>query len=79
MGLSSANKSPQMMPFQSGLPVDSIPVEAARMHSWLGMMNWLQMCTHPDLATIFSLLSTYMHCPSPGHIHAVRYVGQYIH
>jgi hypothetical protein len=78
-----------MTPFCSGLPVDSIPtVEmspetkaplTAWMQSWLGMIDWLQMCTRPDLATIFSLLSTYMHCPSPGHIDAVKYKGRHIH
>ncbi len=78
MGLSSANNSPQMTPFRSGLPIDSFPEvdmspEArapliAKMQSWLSMINWLQMCTCPDLATIFSLLSTFMHIPSPGHI-----------
>jgi hypothetical protein len=88
MGLSSANKSPLMTPFRSGLPIDTIPsVEMspddrapliAKMQSWLGMINWLQMCTRPDLATTFSLLASYMHCPSPGHIDAVKHVGKYI-
>jgi len=36
------------------------------------------MCTRPDLATIFSLLATHMHKPSPGHVEAVKYVGKYI-
>jgi len=48
------------------------------MQSWLGMINWLHMCTRPDLATVFSLLASYMHCPSPGHLDAVKYVGRYI-
>jgi hypothetical protein len=88
MGLSMANKCPQMTPFRSGLPVDTIPhldmsLESrapltAKMQSWLGMINWLQMCTRPDLATIFSLLSSHMHCPSPGHLDAVKHVGKYI-
>jgi hypothetical protein len=88
MGLSNANKTPLMTPFRSGLPVDTIPhvdmsPEArapliSKMQSWLGMINWLQMCTRPNLATIFSLLSSYMHCPSPGHIDAVKHVGRYI-
>jgi hypothetical protein len=64
MGLSTANKSPQVTPFHSGLPVDAMPcidmpLEShapltAKMQSWLGMINWLQMCMRPDLATIFS-------------------------
>jgi len=36
------------------------------------------MCTHPDLATVFSLLVSNMHNLSPGHIEAVKYVGRYI-
>jgi hypothetical protein len=81
MGLSNANKSPMMTPFHSGFPVDMIPTIdmspesrapfTAKMQSWLGMINWLQMCTRPDLATVFSLLSSHMYCPSPGHINAV--------
>jgi len=88
MGLSQANKSPLMTPFHSGFPVDTIPLVdmssedcaplTAKMQSWLGVINWLQMCTHPDLATIFSLLATHMHHPSPGHIESIKYVGCYI-
>lgn len=88
MGLSNANKSPLMTPFRSGLPIDTIPSIdmsaeeraplTAKMQSWLGMINWLQMCTRPDLATIFSLLATHMHKPSPGHIEAVKHLGKYI-
>jgi hypothetical protein len=58
-------------------PDDRAPL-TAKMQSWLGMINWLQMCTRPDLATTFSLLSSYMHCPSPGHLEAVKHVGKYI-
>lgn len=70
MGLSNANKSPLMTPFRSGLPVDTIPhvdmspesraPQTAKMQSWMGMINWLQMCTRPVLATIFSFLSSYI-------------------
>jgi hypothetical protein len=88
MGLSTATKCPLMMSFRSGLPVDTIPhidmspedhaSLIAKMQSWMGMLNWLQRCTHPDLATIFSLLASYMHCPSHGHLEAVKHVGRYI-
>jgi hypothetical protein len=88
MGLSSANKCPMMTSFLSGLPVDAIPhVDMtpeerapliAKMQCWLGMINWLQQCTRPDLATIYSLLATYTHRPSPGHLEAAKYVGRYI-
>jgi hypothetical protein len=85
MGLSSANKSPLMTPFSSSLPVDAIlhvdmspaerPPLIAKMQSWMGMLNWLQQCTRPDLATIFSFLATHMHCPSHGHLEAAKYVS----
>lgn len=56
---------------------DRVPLNA-KMQSWLRMINWLQMITHLDLATIFSLLSTHMHKPSPGHLDAVKHIGKYI-
>jgi hypothetical protein len=88
MGLTSANKCPLMTPFHSGLPGDAIPHEdmtpeeraclIAKRQCWMGMINWLQQCTHPDLATIFSLLATHMHCISPGHLEAAKCVSCYI-
>jgi hypothetical protein len=88
MGLSSANKCPMMTPFYSGFPIDAIPhVDMtpeehapliAKMQCWLGMIIWLQQCTRPDLATIFSLLATHMHCSSLSHLEATKYVGRYI-
>jgi len=88
MGLTSANQWPTMTPFRFGLPVDTVPhVEMtpdkrapliAKMQCWMGMLNWLQQCTLPDLAMIFSLLASHMHCPSPGHLDAAKYVGRYI-
>jgi hypothetical protein len=73
--LSQCNKTPLMTPFRSGLPIDAIPhldmspedraPLIAKMQSWLGMINWLQMCTQPDLATTYSLLCCHMHKPSP--------------
>ncbi len=77
-----------MTPYRSSFPIDTIPEISmsdedrapliAKMQSWLGMINWLQMCTRPDLSTAFSLLSTHMHRPSPGHIDAVKYIGKYL-
>jgi hypothetical protein len=88
MGLTHANKSPLMTPFCSGFPIDAIPhIDMSpadhaplikQMQSWMGMINWLQQCTRPDIATTFSLLASYMHCPSPGHLDATRYLGRYI-
>ena len=82
MGLSNANKTPLMTPYRSGFPIDTIPsIEMSpedrapligKMQSWLGMINWLQMCTRPDLATVFSLLASHMYKPSPSHIEAAK-------
>jgi hypothetical protein len=36
------------------------------------------MCTRPDLATIYSLLSSFMRCPSPGHLVTIKHAGKYI-
>jgi len=65
MGLSQADKSPLMTPFHSGFPVDTIPLVdmssedcaplTAKMQSWLGKLNWLQMFTCLDLA-VFSVV-----------------------
>jgi hypothetical protein len=89
MGLISANNNPLMTPFRSGLPIDTIPNEdmspearaplIAKLQPWLGMINWLQMCTRPDLATAFTLLATHMHSPSQGHIDTVKYLRHYIY
>jgi hypothetical protein len=58
-------------------PEDRAPL-ISKMQCWMGMLNWPQQCTRPDLATVFSLLATHMHCPSPGQLDAARYVGRYI-
>jgi hypothetical protein len=42
------------------------------------MINWLQMCTHLDLTTTFSLLASHMHSQSLGHLEAVKHAGKYI-
>jgi hypothetical protein len=88
MGLLMANKSPLMTPFHSGFPIDTNPhVDMSpedraplisKMECWMGMLNWLQQCTCPDLATIFSLSASHMHCPRPGHHEAAKYIGHYI-
>jgi hypothetical protein len=86
--LSCATIPPMMTFFWSSLPVDAIPhinmspddhaPLIAEMQTWMGVLHWLQQCTCPDLATIFSLLASYMHCPSQGHLEAAKYLGRYI-
>ena len=77
-----------MTPFRSSLPVNTIltinmlranraPL-IGKMRPWLGMLNWLSQGTHPDIATIFSLLASHSHSPSPGHLEGVKHVGRYL-
>jgi len=47
-------------------------------HTWLRMVNWLTISTHPDLATITSLLASYQCTPNPGHLDGLKHVGKYI-
>ncbi len=42
------------------------------------MLNWLEQFKCPDLATIYSLLASYMHFPSPGNLEEAKHVGKYI-
>ncbi len=68
MGCSSTTKSSLMTHFWSGPPVhalphiDTPPAEHApltfKMQSCMDMINWLQQCTHLDLANIFCLLAS---------------------
>jgi hypothetical protein len=58
-------------------PADHAPL-IKQMQSWMGMINWLQQCTRPDIATTYPLLASYMPCPSPGHLDAACYLGRYI-
>lgn len=67
MGFSSAIRSPMMTTFLSRFPVDSIP---------LVDMSLAECAPLIDLATIFLLLASYMHYPSPGHLEAAKYVGK---
>ena len=46
--------------------------------SWLGMLNWLAISTHPDLAPVVYLLSSYQSAPSPSHLKALKHVGKYL-
>ena len=85
MGLSDATCSPKMMPYRTNLLIDMFPkvkmlkeplIEKYR--SWLGMFIWLSASTQPDFTPVVSLLSTYQREPSPGHLAAAKYAGQYL-
>jgi len=42
------------------------------------MLNWLGISTHPDMAPVVSLLSSYLSKPSSGHLDAAKYAGRYL-
>ena len=88
MNLTMANTSPKMTPYRSGLPIDAIPHQEMSdekreklrsiYRSYIGQLVWLSTSTRPDISTAISLLSTYISCPSQGHIDAARHVGKYL-
>ena len=75
-------------PYRSGFLVDKITSSQIPPHqqhqlesvyrSMVGSFNWLAQSTRPDLATITSILSQYLHRPTPGHIGAARHVLHYL-
>jgi len=88
LGLSASNTNSHSSPYRAGFPIDTIPhVDMsledrqpliARVRSLLGMLNWLCICTRPDLTTCVSLLAQYQCTPSPGHWDAIKYIGRYL-
>jgi len=88
LGLDHLKPSPFLTPYQSGLPVDSIPHEnmssqdrdtlRLAYQSLVGSLNWLAHTTRPDLATIVSLLAQHQSNPSSGHMLAARYATKYL-
>jgi hypothetical protein len=88
LGLTHDNICPTMTPFCLDLPIDTIPhIDLSdqdrapiinKMHSWLGMLNWLCKGTQPDFASIISLLASFTSSPSPGHLYAIKHVGRYL-
>jgi hypothetical protein len=74
------NKTPNMTPYRSGLPIDSIqpstpddPDLARRRkvyQSIVGSINWLANNTRPDFAPVLTFLASYMQLPSHQHYKA---------
>lgn len=75
-------------PYQSGLPVDKVPIQKVPKHvlheaeqtlrSMAGSFNWLAMATRPDIATITNLLAHHLHTTMPSHVKAAKYVLCYL-
>ena len=75
-------------PYRSGLPIDSIPIEAyddetqrkytKTLQSIVGSLTWLSMSTRPDISTITNILAKYVKSPSKGHIDAAKRILRYL-
>ena len=83
----SANKVPNMTPYPSGLPIDSIPTvdplspylprQRQVYRSIVGCINWLDTWTRPEIAPAITCLVSYSNSPHPQHykaaVHAIKY------
>jgi hypothetical protein len=82
------NRTPNMTPYRSGLPIDSIAAGDPNdpdfkrrrkvYQSIVGSINWLATCTRPDLSPVLSFLASYSQAPSHQHykaaLHALKYM-----
>ena len=87
-GVDRMNRVPNMTPYRSGLPIDSIaPPDPSdpdlnrrtKMYqSLVGCMNWLATCTRPDISPALTFLASYSNNPSAQHyksaVHALKYL-----
>ncbi|MGH7974214.1 MAG: hypothetical protein ACREBR_01715, partial [bacterium] len=88
MDLREANTSPRATPYRSGLTIDSLPTSTglsnteksfqSTYRTYVGMLNWLAICTRPDISTVTTLLATYQSAPTAAHVEAARHVGRYL-
>ena len=83
----TANKVPNMTPYRSGFPIDSIPPvnpldpdpphQKRVYQNIVGCINWLETCTRLDIAHELIFLSSYRNSPHPQHykeaVHALKY------
>ena len=77
-----------MTPYCSGFPIDSIPpvdpLDIDLPHSKqfyqsiIGFVNWLAICTCPDIASALKCLASYINAPHQQHykssIHTLKYL-----
>jgi hypothetical protein len=87
-GVDKMNMTPNMTPYRSGYPIDSIdsadPADpdlkrrTKVYQSIVGSINWLATCTRPDIAPALTFLASYSLAPSHQHyksaIHALKYL-----
>jgi len=87
-GVDKMNRTPNMTPYRSGYPIDSIPNadpddpdlkrRTKVYQSIVGCINWLATCTRPDISPALTFLSSYNMAPHHQHyksaIHALKYL-----
>lgn len=87
-GVSAMTPVPNMTPYRSGYPIDSIPQadlndpnlkhRTKTYQAIIGCINWLSTCTRPDISPCLSFLSSYNMAPHEQHykaaIHALKYL-----
>ena len=87
-GVDRMKRVPNMSPYRSGLPIDSLPPpdpsdpdlerRTKVYQSIVGSINWLAQCTRPDIAPALTFLASYLQAPSAQHykaaIHALKYL-----
>jgi len=87
-GLDKFQRVPNMTPYRSGLPIDSLPPADANdpdlkrrtklYQGIVGSINWLAQCTRPDVAPALTFLASYSHAPSAQHYQAALHVLKYL-
>ena len=84
----SANFFPNMTPYRSGFPIDSIPpidplnpdIPCQRQFykSIFGCKNWIATYTHHDIAPVITFFASYSNYTHPQHykatVHALKYL-----
>jgi hypothetical protein len=85
------NPTPDATPYCSGVPIDSIAPSSdgddllaqiqrtEAYQSLIGSIGWLAGATHPDIAPVYSFLSSYSSKPATGHMKVALYALHYIH
>ena len=79
-GVDKMNRVPNMSPYRSGMPIDSIPnadphdpdlKRRTKLYQQIiGSINWLAQCSRPDVAPALTFLSSYNLAPHHQHYKA---------
>ncbi|KAL7459292.1 hypothetical protein ACHAWC_010958 [Mediolabrus comicus] len=88
-GLDRFKRVPNMTPYRSGLPIDSLPPPAPNdpdlkrrtkvYQGIVGSINWLAQCTRPDVSPALTFLASYSNAPSARHYQAAVHVLKYLY